>query len=143
GRLETIGTMVSACEQRSVKAERQVIAIKKARFMAKFVGEDFEGVITSVAKFGVFVQLRQYDVDGLVKLEMLGPGRYEFDQENLRLVERRTKQTSELGQMMRVQVTRVDIEAGQVDFMPVDFVPVTREAPEKASGKTSQKIPRG
>lgn len=117
--LETIGTMVSACEQRSVKAERQVKAIKKARFMAKFIGEDFEGTITSVAKFGVFVQLRQYDVDGLVKLEQL-PGRYEFDQDNLRLVDRRTKEAIEMGQLMKVRVVRVDIEAGQVDFIPVE-----------------------
>jgi ribonuclease R len=137
-RLETIGVMVSACEQRSVKAERQVKAIKKARFMAKFVGEVFEGVITSVAKFGVFVQLRQFDVDGLVKLEMLGPGRYEFDQEHLRLVERRTKEAIELGQLMKVQVMRVDIEAGQVDFMPVGFKtvdPAPRDEHSQPKGK--------
>lgn len=117
-RLESIGTMISACEQRSVKAERQVKAIKKARFMAKFIGEEFEGVITSVAKFGVFVQLRQYDIDGLVKLDTL-PGKYEFDQDLLQLIDRKTKETIELGQLMKVQVVRVDIEAGQVDFMPV------------------------
>lgn len=147
GALETIGTMISACEQRSVKAERQVKAIKKARFMAKFVGEQFDGVITSVAKFGVFVQLRQYDVDGLVKLEMLGPGRYEFDQEHVRLVERRTKDTIELGQLMKIQVVRVDIEAGQVDFMPIEVEgekidphkKMDWDAPEKSSKKT----PRG
>ncbi len=121
GNLETIGTMISACEQRSVKAERQVKAIKKARFMAKFIGLEFDGIITSVAKFGVFVQLRQFDVDGLVKLEMLGPGRYEFDQEQLRLVDKRTKESIELGQMMKVQVVRVDIEAGQVDFHPIEI----------------------
>ncbi len=119
GELDTLGTMLSACEQRSVKAERQVKAIKKARFMAKFIGEQFEGIVTSVAKFGVFVQLRQYDVDGLIKLDLLGPGRYEFDPELLILVERRTKETIEIGQTMKIQVVRVDIEAGQVDFMPV------------------------
>ncbi len=150
--LESIGTMISACEQRSVKAERQVKAIKKARFMAKFVGEQFEGVITSVAKFGVFVQLRQYDVDGLVKLDMLGPGRYEFDQDRVCLVDKRTKDVIELGQLMKVQVMRTDIEAGQVDFMPVDFEPQkvsgkrptkdTTEREVKQSAK-SGKIPRG
>ena len=119
GELETLGTMLSACEQRSVKAERQVKAIKKARFMSKFIGQHFEGIVTSVAKFGVFVQLRQYDVDGLIKIDMLGPGRYDFDPELLVLVDRRTKGTIEIGQPMAIQVVRVDIEAGQVDFMPV------------------------
>lgn len=117
--LETIGTMISATEQRSVKAERQVKSIKKARFMSKFLGQEFEGAITSVARFGVFVQLRQYDVDGLVRLELLGPGKWEFDEENLMLVDKKSKRSFELGQPMKVQVVRVDIETGQIDFLPV------------------------
>ncbi len=56
--LATAGTMLSACEQRSVKAERQIQAIKKARFMVQFVGQEFEGMISSVTKFGAFVLLR-------------------------------------------------------------------------------------
>jgi ribonuclease R len=70
--LSTAGTQLSACEQRSVKAERQFQAIKKARFMSTKVGEEFDGIISSVTKFGVFVLLRAFDVDGLVKVEELG-----------------------------------------------------------------------
>ncbi len=67
--LSTAGTILSAAEQRSVKAERQVQSIKKkkARFMEKFVGQEFDGMISSVAKFGVFVLLREYDIDGLIE----------------------------------------------------------------------------
>ncbi len=65
--LATAGTMTSAAEQRSVKAERQIKSIKKARLMQAHLGEEFEGLISSVTKFGLFVLLRQFDVDGLVR----------------------------------------------------------------------------
>ncbi|HEX4922960.1 MAG TPA: ribonuclease R, partial [Bdellovibrionales bacterium] len=80
--LSGIGTHLSACEQRSVKSERQFAAIKRARFMSQHLGEEFDGVISSVTKFGVFVLLRAFDVDGLVKVEELGNDMFQFDEEN-------------------------------------------------------------
>lgn len=115
--LETAGTVLSANEQRSVKAERQIQSIKKARFIQKFVGEEFEGVISSVTKFGVFVLLRQFDVDGLVKLEELGGDRFEFDEERLVLVGRRSGKSYEIGDTLRVQVAAADIQTGRIDFV--------------------------
>ncbi|NJL23937.1 MAG: RNB domain-containing ribonuclease [Calothrix sp. SM1_5_4] len=88
--LETAGTVTSACEQRSAKAERQIKSIKKARFMTQHLGEEFEGVISSVTKFGLFVLLHQFDVDGLLRVEELGGDRFDFDEENLRLVSRKS-----------------------------------------------------
>lgn len=115
--LETAGTVLSACEQRSVKAERQIQAIKKARFMHKHLGEEFEGVISSVTKFGIFVLLRRYDVDGLVKVDDLGQDRWDFDEENICLVARRSGQRYEIGQDVRVQVAAADIQNGRIDFV--------------------------
>ena len=109
-------TFLSACEQRSTKAERKLISIKKARFIKRFVGEEFDGMVSSVTKFGVFVLLRQYDVDGLVKIENLGPDRFVFDDENLRLIGTKTGMRYSVGDMIRVQVAAVDVEAGRVDF---------------------------
>ena len=114
--LATAGTVLSAAEQRSVKAERQVQSIKKARFMEKFVGQEFDGVISSVAKFGVFVLLRQYDVDGLVRIDELGHDKLEFDEENLRLVGKRSGLSFSIGDVIRIQVLSADPEAGQINF---------------------------
>ena len=75
--LETTAQFLSQCEQRSVKAERFIENIKKARFMAKYIGEEFSGVIASVTKFGFFVSLNEYSVDGLVHINNLG-GRWRF-----------------------------------------------------------------
>lgn len=113
--LETAGVMLSATEQRSVKAERQVDGIKKARFMGQYVGQEFEGIISSVAKFGVFVTLRQFSVDGLVKVEELGYG-LEYDAENLKLYSSKTGVSYTIGDLITVTVAAINIDQGQIDF---------------------------
>lgn len=115
--LATAGTMLSACEQRSVKAERQINSIKKARLMSQHLGEEFEGVVSSVTRFGIFVMLRQFDIDGLIRMEELGGDRFEFDEENLRLVGRKSGMAFEIGDPVTIQVAKVDIELGQIDFV--------------------------
>jgi ribonuclease R len=115
--LSSAGTILSAAEQRSVKAERQVQSIKKARFMSKFVGQEFEGMISSVAKFGIFVILRQYDIDGLVRVDDLGKEYFEYDEDNLRLVAKRSGFSYSIGDMVRIQVASADPELGQINFV--------------------------
>lgn len=129
--LATAGTMLSASEQRSVKAERQVQSIKKARFMEKLLGQELDGMVSSVAKFGLFVLLREYDIDGLIRLDDLHPGeRFEFDEENLRLVGSRSNFSYNIGDNVRVQVAAVDVEAGQINF-------VLAGSEEKTTAQTS------
>ncbi len=115
--LESSGTFLSACEQRSVKAERQLISIKKARFMSQFMGQEFDGIISSVTKFGIFVLLRKFDVDGLVKIEDLGDDRFKFDEELLRLVGNRSGFTYQIGQALKVQIASTDPDRGQIDLI--------------------------
>jgi ribonuclease R len=115
--LATFGSVLSACEQRAVKAERQVLSIKKARFMQDKVGEMFPGVISSVAKFGIFVLLRQFDIDGLVKVENLGDDLFEYDEEHVRLVGKRSGRTFRLGDTVRVLVSAVNTDEGKIDFL--------------------------
>lgn len=114
--LDTAGTMLSACEQRSVKAERQIHSIKKARFIQRFVGEEFEGTINSVTNFGIFVMLRQFDIDGLIRLEELGVKGLVYDEENMRLVGKKSGISFEIGDPIKIVVSKVDIEDGKIDF---------------------------
>jgi len=116
-RVATAGAFLSACEQRAVKAERNLTAIKKARFMHQHVGEVFEGVISSVVRFGTFVLLRQFDVDGLVKVENLGNDNFEFDEETLTLRGKKTGLTYKIGDVLNVQVAASNIDEGQIDFV--------------------------
>jgi ribonuclease R len=114
--LTTAGNILSATEQRAVKCERQFMSIKKARFIKRFVGKEFVGMISSIARFGAFVLLREFDIDGLVKLENLGDDRWSFDEDNLRLVGDRSHAVFKLGQIVKVVVTSVDVELGQINF---------------------------
>lgn len=119
--LQSAGTMLSACEQRAAKAERQIQAIKKARFMQKHLGEEFDGVISSVTKFGIFVLLRQFEVDGLVHIDNLGKqqfSRFEFDEDNLCLVSKKSGQKFSIGDSIRIRVVSADIDDGKIDFEP-------------------------
>lgn len=116
-KLTSAGTFLSACEQRAVKSERLLVSIKKARFMEKHVGEVFEGVVSSVVRFGVFVLLKQFDVDGLVKVENLGNDQFEFDEDNLILRGKKTGLMYRIGDPVKVQVAQVNTMEGQIDFV--------------------------
>jgi ribonuclease R len=117
--LSTSGVMLSACEQRAVKSERLFHSIKKARFMKRHLGEEFDGIISSVAKFGIFVLLRQFDIDGLVHVENLGKEKFEFDEENLRLVGTRSGASYNIGDQVKIQVVAADHQLGKIDFLLV------------------------
>ncbi len=118
-KISSKATWFSACEQRSVKAERQLISIKKARFMKKFLGEEFEGYISGVAKFGVFVSLREYDIDGLVKIDDLPNDYFVFEEEFMKLVGERSGTEFKVGDELKIQVAGVNEEEGQIDFKPI------------------------
>lgn len=118
--ITSAATHLSACEQRSVKAERAVISIKKARFLRRYLGQTLEGSVSSVAKFGIFVTLREFEIDGLVKLESLGPDRWVFDDQNMRLYGRRTGRVFKLGDILNVTVAQVDVSTGKIDFQLED-----------------------
>lgn len=118
--LSTAGTWLSACEQRSVKAERQLMSIKKARFMQPLLGQEFDGLVSGVAKFGVFVLLRQYDIDGLVRMDDL-PGRWEFDEDALALVADSSGFSIRVGDEMKIVVAASDVSSGQITFTPVQL----------------------
>lgn len=109
-------TFLSGCEQRSVKAERHLQSIKKARFMEKLIGQEFDGIISSVAKFGAFILLRQFDIDGLIHVDNLKDDHYEYDEVHLMLKGRKTGRVFAIGDSIKIKVTGVNIDAGQIDF---------------------------
>ncbi len=136
GDLATAGQMLSSCEQRSVKAERQLSSIKRARFMSGMIGQEFDGIISSVAKFGIFVLLREFDVDGLVHLENLGHEPFEFDPDYLKLVGKKTSRTYEIGQSMRIRVENVNVEDGKINFVLASQE--NRQPHKKKAGKNKE-----
>jgi ribonuclease R len=111
-----VGEHCSMTERRADDATRDVIRWLKAEFMQDKIGEEFDGIISGVTNFGVFVELKDIYVDGLVHITSLGNDYYIFDATKHRLIGERTKETYRLGDTVRVQLVRVDLDEAKIDF---------------------------
>ena len=114
--LEQIGEHCSFAERRADDATRDVIAWLKAEFMQEKVGKEFNGIISGVKEFGIFVQLNEIFVDGLVHVTSLGNDYYHFDPAHYQLLGARGKQRFRLGDRVRVRVILVDLDQAKIDF---------------------------
>ncbi|MBC8536673.1 ribonuclease R [Feifania hominis] len=115
---EAAAEQSTECEIRALEAERDIEDLYKALYMAKFVGEEFDGFVSSVTGFGLFVELPN-TVEGLVHISDLDDDYYVFDEEKLRLTGERGGRVFALGDPIRVRLVRSDITARQIDFVPV------------------------
>ena len=118
--MERLGTITSAHEKRAEEATREVEAWLKCQYMEQHLGDEFDGVITGVTNFGLFVQVTDLLVDGLVHVTSLSNDYYHYQAESQSLVGERTGRTYTLGESMRVQVNRVDMETRRIDFRPAE-----------------------
>ena len=125
--MERLGAMTSAHERRAEEATRDVEAALKCEYMQSRVGEEFDGVITGVTNFGLFVQLNELQIDGLVHVTSLANDYYHFESGSQHLVGERTGRIYRLGDAMRVQVQRVDADTRKIDFRPVEEVAMRRK----------------
>ncbi len=112
----SMGVILSAAEQRAVKAERKVTSVKRARFFESHVGEEFDGYISSLVKFGAFVTLREYPLDGLIKMDALGDDHFIYDEDTWTMRGKRTGTTFRVGDKVRIEVLNVDVSDGKIDF---------------------------
>ncbi|WP_430885716.1 ribonuclease R [Fusibacter sp. JL216-2] len=118
-------TVLYASEQSSEqervaeKAERETDDIKMCEYMLDYVGEEFEGLISSVTSFGVFTELDN-TVEGLTRMNLLDDDYYYYDEENMQLVGERTKNTYRIGDRVLVRVERVNVDLREIDFYIVE-----------------------
>jgi len=145
--MERLGKHCSMTEKRADEATREAIAWLKCEFMSDRIGEEFDGVITGVTNFGVFVQLKEVFVDGLVHVTSLENDYYEFDPTRQRLMGARSKKSYQLAAPIRVRVVKVDMDQRRIDFEPIEDKPASRsrarskKAPSKARSRRSKSAP--
>ena len=120
-RLPEIANHSSQMERRAVEAERQVDAMKKAEYMQQFLEEEFEGIISSVVKFGFFVDLPN-TVEGLVHIQSLEDDYYHFIENHLALVGERTRRVLKVGQKVKVKVLEANPDTREIDFQLVEVL---------------------
>src|ERR1700688_3636746 len=131
--LHTIAEESSQSERRADEAERDLMEGKKAKFMQDRIGEDFDGLITSVTKFGFFVELTDLFVEGLVPLNTLTDDFYSYHENTRQIIGQRSRKTYSLGQRIHVIVDRIDPVEHKIQFA------VFEEAPARASAKSYSK----
>lgn len=109
-----IAKQASETERRAVMCEREVIDMKKAEYITKYINKIFEGVISSITNFGIYVTLDN-TVEGLVHIKTLNDY-YHFDDELMTLIGERTKHVYKVGQKVKIKVVNTNIPEGEVDF---------------------------
>jgi ribonuclease R len=121
--LHDIADESSRAERRADEAERDLMEGKKVKFMENRVGDEFDGLIISVTKFGFFVELTDLFVEGLVPLDSLTDDRYIYHENTRELIGQRTRKTYRLGQKIRVLVDRIDPVEKKIQFAVVEEKP--------------------
>ena len=111
----------SACEQNAVKAEREAEKIKKAEYMQMHLNEEFDGIVSSVTSFGMFVELDN-TVEGLVRFESMGDEYFEYDDILKQLIGERTGRIFKIGDKIKVRCILANKEAGRIDFELVENI---------------------
>jgi ribonuclease R len=120
--LPDIAKHTSEMERRADEAERELLQWKKVRFMADKVGDEYDGFITGVAPFGLFIELSEHYVEGLVHISSMADDYYRFLEQQHILKGESTKKVYRLGDKVRVQVVRVDMERRQIDLGIADIL---------------------
>jgi ribonuclease R len=114
--MAVLGEHCSMTERRADDATRDATDWLKCEFMLDRVGEEFDGIITSVTGFGLFVELNDIYVEGLVHITSLPSDYYEFDPVKHRLVGEHSRTVYRLADKVRVKVARVDLDRKRIDF---------------------------
>lgn len=116
--IDSIAESSSRLERRAEEAEREVHKLKKAQYMSDRIGEQFDGVISGVTGWGIYVELPD-TIEGMVRIEDITDDSYYFDEMNYKLIGRRKKKEYTLGQQVTVKVLRTDLDTRTIDFLLV------------------------
>lgn len=129
--LPDIADHSSKMERRAVEAEREVDSMKKAEFMADKIGEEYGGIISSVTRFGIFIELPN-TIEGLIHVNSLKQDYFHFIENHMALVGERTGMTLKIGQKVKIRVEKADPETREIDFEFLEAEEVERiEAPKQ------------
>ena len=115
--LPEVAVKTSALERRADEAERETDKLKKCEYMSRYIGETFDGVISGVTNWGLYVELPN-TVEGMIRMNALNDDYYIFDEQHYELVGEMTKKTYKLGQQIKIEVLSTDRLLKTIDFIP-------------------------
>lgn len=142
-KLEKMGVHFSQTERRSDEATRDAVFALKCHYMQDKIGEIYDGVISGVTHFGIFVELKDVFVEGLIHVSQLGRDYFLYDPIKHRMIGERSRQVYQLGQTVQIKVVRVDLDERKIDFQLLDAdMPAggTQRKKGKTQAKASKKV---
>lgn len=110
----------SDMERKAVEAERASVKLKQAEYLLDKIGQEFEGLISGVSKWGIFVELMESKCEGMVRLRDLYDDFYYLDEENYQVIGQRNNRQYKLGDKVRVRVKKIDLSKKEMDFEMID-----------------------
>ena len=119
-RLEKECQHTSDMEKRAAEAERASVKFKQVEFLADKIGEQFSGIISGVANWGLYVEIVENKCEGMVPIRDLDDDFYEFDEKNFQLIGNRTRKKYQLGDMVNIEIARANLAKKQLDFRIVN-----------------------
>jgi ribonuclease R len=140
--LPEMGRHTSERERRAAEAERELVQWKKVRFMADKVGDEFDGYVTGVTAFGLFIELVEHFVEGMVHVSTMVDDYYRFIEGQHLLRGENTGQMYRLGDKVRVQVIKVDMERRQIDLGIVGILDRVRASEDNRGPRRSKARPK-
>ena len=140
--LPEVARHTSERERRADEAERELLQWRKVRFMADKVGDEFDGYITGVAAFGLFVELVEHFVEGLVHISSMADDYYRYLESTHTLHGENTQKTYRLGDKVSVQVVRVDLERRQIDLGLTEILDAVRQDEGRRGPRRSSARPK-
>jgi ribonuclease R len=127
GDLPIIADECSQSERRAADAERELVEWKKVKFMAERVGQDFDALIISTTKYGLFVELAELFIEGLVPIDTLPGDQYMYHENVRKIVGKRTRREFSIGDSVRVILDRVDANERKLQFSILEEMPKRRK----------------
>ena len=115
--LEAQSKHCSDMEQVAANAERDSIKYKQVEFMSDKLGKVYDGVVSGVTEWGIYVEINENKCEGMIPIRELDDDFYELDEKNYRLVGRRTRREYRLGQPVTIKVAKANLERRQLDFI--------------------------
>jgi ribonuclease R len=140
--LPDVARQTSEMERRADDAERELLQWKKVRFMADKVGDEFEGYVTGVAAFGLFVELAEHFIEGMVHVSSMADDYYRFVERGHLLRGENTGKVYRLGDRVDVQVVKVDLERRHIDLGLVEILEAVRRSERARGPARSRATPR-
>ena len=141
--MSALGEQCSMTERRADDATREVEAWLKCEYLQQHVGDEFDGVVAAVTGFGMFVELSGIYIDGLVHISALPADYYHFDRGKQRLTGERSGRSFNLGDSVRVQVARVNLDEKKVDLELLESHARRKNAGRKTAARDRKRKPGG